>query len=137
MRGAPISLLALWIYLSVACGRREPTYTLKEAMYQVDWADKHLKELLITGGNAVDVASRAQEMALWIRDPSFERYIDGPSFRGEPMRFHASRAEFEAKLSELILAARAGEIAAASRAYAPMRMACESCHKEFRPELGR
>lgn len=106
-------------------------------MYQVDWADKKLKELLLDGGRAEDVARRAQDMAVWIRDPSFERYVDALSFRGEPTRFHASRAAFEAKLSDVIRAARADDIAAASRAYAPMRVACESCHKEFRPEVGR
>jgi len=50
----------------------------------------------------------------------------------KPERFTQLREEFIAATDDLLAAARGGELAAVSKAYARVYDLCESCHQEFK-----
>lgn len=120
--------------LCCACGERAPRYTLQQVMFQVDFFDKNIESALAAEGGAAEALRRAEELALWTRDPAFDEYVE-KRLKGDPRSFAARRAEFDRGVEDLVTALRAGELAAAREVHGRLRAQCDACHAEFRPEL--
>jgi len=126
--------LALFAAAFAACGKSEPRLSLQMVMYQIDFEEKAMREAAF-GGDLAGVVRSGGEIQRWMGDPAFERYLARPNLPGEPAAFAELKAYFAGTLDEVLGMARSGDRDGVRGAYGRMRMACDVCHRDFRPGL--
>ncbi|MCZ6598159.1 MAG: hypothetical protein O7B99_11005 [Planctomycetota bacterium] len=130
-RAVLIALVAL-AALPGACGGKP---TLRTVMVRIEKDQLALESLLGSSLVTPEVLERIRSLERLSNDPSFAAYVDHWSFRGDRDEFEKLRAFYLDRLGETVRAAESGDGGAFRRACGRLRMACELCHKKFRPDF--
>ena len=135
---APLSLglaavLAL-LGMTAGCGESGPRYSLKQVMYQMEQDQLAAEKVLGDPDGVPALLERLRSIELYSDRAYFEAYSKRPVFAGNPARFFELYDQYRARLDEALAAAESGDPGAASMAWARLRMSCEVCHVEYRPE---
>ncbi|MEM7305154.1 MAG: cytochrome c [Planctomycetota bacterium] len=129
-RGASVLALALLPACAGEGGVRSK-YTLHTVMLQMDYDDKALAQQL---GQPDQALGTLESLQRWGTDAAFEAYVARGTFEGDPADFRERQTLFQTRLDAALSAARSGDPAALQAKYFELRMSCELCHAEYRPE---
>ena len=129
-----VTVLAASVFIAGACGGSEPRLSLLQVMYMIDFEDQRMRSAL-GRGDLPQVLDAGNNIRRHHEDAAFERYLERPNLPAPIARFNEYQTGFLSSLDEVLAAAQSGDLAGANRVYPRMRMACEICHRDFRPGL--
>ena len=130
-----LSLVLASVAVLVACKEERPTYDLKMLMYQVERDQLAAEAILGDPARLPDVLVHLRSIETYSAREYFEAHTERPSFVGDPATFLQRQEFFAGRLAETLAAAESGDAGGTAAAWMRMRMACEVCHTEFRPEV--
>lgn len=128
------AVAALALVLAGGCGSKgPPPPTLREVMFEMDYADKDLQRDLGDPDALPRLLESARRLQRSMEHVAFDEYVRQRSFRGDAEAFARERARFDQILADFVVRVEAEDVAAVVGSYGRLRMSCEVCHQRFRP----